>query len=573
MKQMTLIVALFAALTGFWCSPAEGTWSDDPLQNNLVSGEDGNQILPAITSDGAGGVIVTWEGPAERVYAQRMDASGNPAWGPSGIEICSGSGGKMTPQVVADGSSGAIIVWMDWETDRVRSQRVDSSGNVLWVSSGVFLSDVVGRYAPPVPRAISDGAGGVVVSWTTAHEEMDEQDVYVQRVGPLGGLLWGEEGITLGKGICAPGSVELAGDGAGGAVVAWYDGPGLESDVYAQRVSAEGDVLWGAGGIGLCGVPGPQYRPQVVGDGASGAVVVWLDSRNGGEQTDVYAQRISAAGSILWTADGVAVCAAEGRQCGVRLLGDGGGGAIVAWEDGRNIDFDLYAQRIDAWGNPLWSVDGTAICTEEGWQGWASLLSDGRGGAILTWADARGFDHQYNGVDVYAQRVDPSGNTFWADGGIVVCGGARAKDGARLAGDGSGGTIAVWADNRTSWWDIYAQRIDRSGQLGQPSPKLIEVGDPVWPTAKMLHGSHPNPFLEATTLELDLPEPASVRLEVYDVRGRLVRVLVDEFQTAGRKQVVWDGTDMIGEAVASGVYYCRMRTPGHESTVTLTVLK
>ncbi len=570
MKQMTLAVALFAALTGFWCSPAEGTWSDDPLQNNLVSGEDGNQFSPAITSDGAGGAIVTWVGPAGHVCAQRLDASGDPVWGASGSEISGGPGGTMTRNAVADGSSGAIIVWMDTESNCVSAQRVDSSGDALWDPNGVTLSGAVGSAAIVSPGAISDGAGGAVVFWTTAHEEVEEQDVYVQRVGPLGDLLWGEEGVALGKGLCLPGSVELASDGAGGAVVAWYDWP---SDVYAQRVSADGNVLWGAGGIGLCEVPGPQYCPQVVGDGASGAIVAWWDNRNGGEESDIYAQRISAAGSVLWTTDGVAVCAAEGRQCDVRLLDDGAGGAVLAWEDARDADIDLYAQRVDPSGNLLWGSEAVPICTEEGWLGRIDLLSDGVGGTILTWADARGLDNHHNGTDVYAQRVDPSGTTVWADGGIIACGGARAHNGTRLAGDGEGGTIAVWADNRTSWWDIYAQRIDRSGQLGQSSPKLIEVGDPVWPTARMLRGSHPNPFLEATTLELDLPEAASVRLEVYDVRGRLIRVLVDEFQTAGRKQVVWDGTDMIGEAVASGVYYCRMRTPGHESTVTLTVLK
>ena len=480
----------------------------------------------------------------------------------------------MSPNVVADGSSGAIIVWMDWESNRVRAQRVDSSGDALWDPNGVTLSGAVGYATPVSPRAISDGAGGVVVSWTTAHEEMDEQDVCVQRVGPLGDLLWGEEGIALGKGLCLPGSVELASDGAGGAVVAWYDDEtGAESDVYAQRVSADGDVLWGAGGIEICGVPDGQYCPQVVGDGANGAIVAWWDYRNGGEESDIYAQRISAAGSVLWTTGGVAVCAAEGRQCDVRLLDDGAGGAVLAWEDARNADFDLYAQRVDPSGTLLWGSEAVPICTEEGWLGRIDLLSDGVGGTILTWADARGLDHQYNGTDVYAQRVDPSGTTVWADGGIIVCGGARAHDGARLTGDGEGGTIAVWADNRTPWWDIYAQRIDENGHLGDRPPRLIEVGDPVWPTPTMLRGSHPNPLLDGTTLELDLPEPASVRLEVYDVRGRLVRVLVDEFQAAGRKQVVWDGTNMVGEAVASGVYYCKMRTPGHESTVALTVLK
>jgi len=69
----------------------------------------------------------------------------------------------------------------------------------------------------------------------------------------------------------------------------------------------------------------------------------------------------------------------------------------------------------------------------------------------------------------------------------------------------------------------------------------------------------PNPFNPATTIEYRLPAASSVRLEIFDLRGRLVRRLRDgEQESAGRQAVVWDGRNDAGRAVAAGVYLYRL---------------
>jgi len=74
-----------------------------------------------------------------------------------------------------------------------------------------------------------------------------------------------------------------------------------------------------------------------------------------------------------------------------------------------------------------------------------------------------------------------------------------------------------------------------------------------------LHGNHPNPFNPFTTIRYELQTPENVRLAIYDVGGRLVRVLVDnEPQGAGEFAVNWDGRDGTGRGVASGVYFYRI---------------
>ena len=67
-----------------------------------------------------------------------------------------------------------------------------------------------------------------------------------------------------------------------------------------------------------------------------------------------------------------------------------------------------------------------------------------------------------------------------------------------------------------------------------------------------------NPFRAPSTITYRLPEPTAVALRVYDSGGRLVRELLDRFESSGVHSVIWDGRDTRGLAVASGVYFCRL---------------
>jgi len=77
-----------------------------------------------------------------------------------------------------------------------------------------------------------------------------------------------------------------------------------------------------------------------------------------------------------------------------------------------------------------------------------------------------------------------------------------------------------------------------------------------------LHGIHPNPFNPRTTVRFDLQKSGPVRLRIYDVRGRLVQVLADEWMQPGRYEMVWEGDDRKGSRVASGVYFLTMEASG-----------
>lgn len=89
-----------------------------------------------------------------------------------------------------------------------------------------------------------------------------------------------------------------------------------------------------------------------------------------------------------------------------------------------------------------------------------------------------------------------------------------------------------------------------------------------------LRQNAPNPFNPRTTIQYDVPVSGGhVTIGIYDVAGRLVRVLVDDVQSEGPKSVEWDGCDEAGKRMASGVYFYRMAAPGVESSRKMLLLK
>jgi hypothetical protein len=102
--------------------------------------------------------------------------------------------------------------------------------------------------------------------------------------------------------------------------------------------------------------------------------------------------------------------------------------------------------------------------------------------------------------------------------------------------------------------------------LRTSSVALVSVG----PTPRLgvqLETGTPNPFLESTTIRFSLPADMSVRVGVYDVRGRLVRDLVrGSTLSAGPHVVEWDGRGTNGVALSSGAYFVRIATPSGELT-------
>lgn len=113
----------------------------------------------------------------------------------------------------------------------------------------------------------------------------------------------------------------------------------------------------------------------------------------------------------------------------------------------------------------------------------------------------------------------------------------------------------------------------RGGYWTGAGTVATSIDDDAIPRANRLDAPYPNPFNPQTSVRFALAEDTHVRVEILDVRGRRVRLLVDEGRPAGSHEFVWTGRSDDGAPVASGVYYLRMIADGETRTRKMTLLK
>jgi hypothetical protein len=273
--------------------------------------------------------------------------------------------------------------------------------------------------------------------------------------------------------VCADGGyqegAQITGDGVGGAIIAWVDYRDGRPEVYTQRVNDTGNVLWATDGVAVSSGDSVSawFSPVfgLISDGQGGVIVAWIGHRNG--NPDIFAQRIDGDGNPLWGTDGVSVCKDDSAQTQPRIVSDANGGAIIAWTDrrGDGNESGIYAQRIDADGAPIWVMDGVAVCSVAGdYSYWVrpEVASDGAGGAIVIW--------QWEGV--YAQRIDESGVAQWSLDGVLT---SATGGSSKLASDDTGGAIIAWLIWGDFEFDVYTQRLDGDG-VAQWGPSGVMIG-------------------------------------------------------------------------------------------------
>ncbi len=436
------------------------------------------QSTPGIVSDGTGGAIITWadsRGTFGNIYAQRINAAGSSQWIANGVAVCSTTASRIYPRIVSDGSGGAVIAWTDFRDvnyERIYAQRINGSGVTQWTADGVIFSELGVRQSGW--QIISDGGGGIIAVWR--YEPNTSGDYYLnsQRIDGAGAPVWSE----MGSMICTPEKgqteTEIASDGTGGAIVTWVDQRRVHDDIVSQHLDGDGDVLWAAEGVPVCMAEGYQDNPEPVYDGAGCVVVAWRDRRAGFDNMDIYAQRINTSGAVQWAIDGIPICSAVDNQEHHQIISDGSGGTIIVWMDSRSGEQDIYAQRVDASGTFLWDTNGVAICSALNIQGFPVLISDGAGGAIITWHDYRnGMDN----FDIYAQRINNAGTVQWAADGVALCSAVEPQVYPRIVSDGQGGAIVSWDDAR---WpgNTYAQRIDSGGVVQWTADGVLACNSP-----------------------------------------------------------------------------------------------
>jgi hypothetical protein len=484
-------------------------WEKENPQNVVLSTGVHNHVLPRIVSDGSDGAIVVWQDnhPGDKrgndIYAQKIDSLGQSLWAPIGVVVSTAADNQTHPKAIPDGAGGAIVVWQDARggvSFDIYAQRINPKGEAVWGTKGVAVATSANDQIKP--RLVSDGAEGALVLWQDFRT--GSPHLYAQRVGVDGKVMWTADGMPVSVAAGGQTDAEMTPDGAGGAVISWQDmRNGKHLDIYAQRIDGAGAPKWATDGVAVSMAISDQIHSILVGDGTGGATVVWEDWRSGAPH--IYGQRVDGTGKVTWAANGIPLGStpqmemagkpmggeamkAEGHppvrmasatratipvamiskmrtgappqgQTDPQVVTDALGGAIVAWQDTRGTEGDVYAQRVSGAGQTQWTVTGVSVSSAAGAQQNPDLIADGKGGVVVTWNDYRNGEQS----DVYAQRVNNSGKAQWTENGVAVSTADAAQSHPHLIPDGSGGAILTWQDTRAGQSNIYVQKVSSGG--------------------------------------------------------------------------------------------------------------
>lgn len=480
MKNRILFSVLF--LIVFLSNNIYSQWLAIPTVNNPICTQVASQGGSTITSDGSGGAIIAWADQRNGnldIYAQNIKNNGTLQWAVDGVAICTAPDVQSSLAIESDGSGGAIITWQDFRNGSdydIYAQKINSNGAVQWALNGVALCTATADQT--LPKIVSDGSGGAFITWQSGSGF--NIDIYAQGINSGGTVLWPATGVAISTASFNQSNPAIVGDGTNGAIITWNDvRNGADWDIYAQKINNSG-VQWTANGVPVSTVTGSsQSSPAIASDGSNGAIITWMDDRNG-NASDIYAQRINSSGGVVWTSVDVAISTVTGNQQFPAIVSDGIGGAIMTWQDFRNGDPDIYAQGVTSNGVFTWLQDGIAICTAPGFQYGAqysspTIVSDGSNGAIITWYDNRSL---ISLLDIYAQGINNSGVVTWVQDGVAICTATNSQTGPTIVSDGGSGAIVAWVDGRSGNTDIYASKIEQSiGVLDSGSICGIKFND------------------------------------------------------------------------------------------------
>ncbi len=305
--------------------------------------------------------------------------------------------------------------------------------------------------------------GCAIYVWSDT--KLGERDLYAQKVDANGNMVWGQPLLVDGK-IDRQEDPVITKTSDDNFIIAWIDfSNDLDGSVFAQKVSPAGTLMWQTGGVSICSYPGIQISLNIEPDNAGGAYIVWEDSRNPGK--DIYGQHVSSSGTILWTefgGNGIPIANGIGDESYNTMWADGSGGLIIGYVYNLSGLETLYVKRFlsngqMAWGQPLALSPSPAI------QNKIKMSPINNDSFVFTWMDFR-LVHP----DIYAQRVDNSGNKLWSEPFIVYSDSTAAvpalQENPRIVETSDNGVIIIWEDKRNEGDepDLYAQKLSLTGQ-------------------------------------------------------------------------------------------------------------
>ena len=512
-----------------------GEWSNDPGNPvNLGSG-----IQPQIVSTSDGGSYVAWLTSGNfHIYLQRLDINGDPQWNPGGLLVSDATNSSWIAvyhmNLAVDGDDNAIISTVDTRTGNweVYAYKIDPDGNSVWNENGLALS-VNGRDNISPRLVVETSDNSVIVTWSD-----DYSSLRLQRISSDGQVLWGASGInasTFNASLMSPQPVQSS-DGhiLVQAVKQTGSFPALSSQVIMQKYALEGTAQWSAW-LPLAdpvGFPLGNWLQDIQPDLNGGAFSSWTEMTSQNQTGKI--QSVSDTGTLEWTSATEASTSANNFRVSPRLaLANDGSGVYAVWgeSDANQINRGILAQRIDTTGTRMWGDGGLAVETM-GLSSFLDINTDQVDDDLLI-----SYIRQYSfgTMDIFASRLESDGSFAWDTERAPVTNSAAEKSDLNMT-RGPGCAFLTWSEAG----NIKAHCLLDDGTLGIP-------GETPQDTLNYF------PLIEnwGIVLASEIDTTTILVVDSIYMNGTLYRAIdnyypgesINLFRVDGNQVKVWDGSD------------------------------
>ncbi len=463
-----------------------------PLGNSfLVSTNTENtaQYSSEIMEDKDGNFTITWEdhrlGSNGDIFAQSYLNDGTAVDDNFKVNDDIGSENQGNPSIAKDNNDNFIIAWIDNRNcygnslsyGEVYAQRFAADGTATG-NNFLVSNDSTESLLHFTTSISSDAEGNFVIAWESCISG-DPSNIYAQRFSSDGTAL-GENFMVNNNGRYLNYCPVVACKKNGDFIIVWGDSEdgskdnyafnnsldeniqekdfsrtkkGSEPDIFAQQYLSDGTPLGVNFKVNDDTGNTDQIYPDIAVDTNGNFIITWQDNRDG--IWDLFIQRYSSNGTPI----GSNLKLIDSIECSYNanpsISNDPGGNFIIAWNDKRNGDYDIFAQRFLFDGSPIgenFQINDDTLGKNQS----APCISVNEfGNFIISWNDLRN-----NNIDVYAQRYLSNGTVLGSNYRLSNTGERRQSNSLVVLGDGR--IFAAWQDNRggQTGFDIWANAMN-----------------------------------------------------------------------------------------------------------------
>ncbi len=373
-------------------------------------------------------------------------------------------GEGIQPQVKSTSDGGVYITWITESNYHVYIQRLNSNGEFLFEESGLILSDNSNSSWIAINHlnlAVDSYDNAIV---TTVDQRTGVWEVYAWKISSEGDLIWGEDGVAVtdyGLTNMSP-RISVLTDNS--IIVSCSH---ADSKIFIQRISSEGIMLW-ENGIFIEDETYAMISPQPVKSLENSFLVQWIGQASGWPiQSEIYLQKFSLDGEEVWseiTTVMESTVLPMGNFSQMLVLNQEGE-SFSAWTQFSGNVQNAVVHLISDQGIPIWDDEIDLSSNSSHFRMSPQvLITENSQDLISVWKETNGSQSQRG---IFALRLDQSGNHIWNSEGVSILELNSEYEylDISLVGFEEDGVIVFIEQSVTMNSDIFAKRISQDGNL------------------------------------------------------------------------------------------------------------